>query len=194
MIIESDLPTYRNPALLGGIAVAGASLLAFVIGLYTHSPVPMRCDADPLFCPSQRDLWDWATRDWFLGAFMVGLLVAWSGLVWRPISDNPRLRRVGSVIGLIVCVPLTGLLTVVAIVLAGTTCDPNSFCFGGRQDALVVAAPATYGVALCLLMSLALGSRDDRRAGQVSGTLAMALASAVFVLVAAGFALSALGL
>jgi hypothetical protein len=93
-----------------------------------------------------------------------------------------------------VCVPLTGLLTVVAIVLAGTTCDPNSFCFGGPQDALVVAVPATYGVALCLLMALALGSRDDRRAGQVSGTLAMALASGVFVLVADGFALSALGL
>jgi hypothetical protein len=118
----------------------------------------------------------------------------WRCRQWRPISDSPRLRRVGSVIGLIVCVPLTGLLTVVAIVLAGTTCDPNSFCFGGPQDALVVAVPATYGVALCLLMALALGSRDDRRAGQVSGTLAMALASGVFVLVADGFALSALGL
>ncbi|GAW51999.1 MULTISPECIES: hypothetical protein [unclassified Nocardioides] len=194
MIIESHVPPYRNPALLGGIAVAGASLLAFVIGLYTRSPVPMHCDADPLFCPSERDLWDWATRDWFLGAFLVGLLVAWSGLVWQPVSDRPRLRRVGSVVGLIVCVPLTGLLTVVAIVLAGTDCDPNTFCFGGTQDALVVAVPATYGVALCLLMAVAIGSRDDRRPSQVSGTLAMALASGVFVLVAAGFVLSALGL
>jgi hypothetical protein len=194
MIIESDLPTYRNPALLGGIAVAGASLLAFVIGLYTRSPVPMSCDADPLFCPSERDQWDWATRDWFLGAFMVGLLVAWSGLVWRPISNNLRLRRVGSVIGLVLGVPVTGLLILLVVLLATTTCDPNTFCIGGTQDALVVAVPATYGTALCLLMAIALGSRDDRRVSQVCGTLGLCLASGIFVLVAAGFALSALGL
>lgn len=194
MIIDDLRQTYRNPALLGGITVAGASLLAFMIGLYTRSPVPMHCAADPIFCPSPRDEWDWATRDWFLGAFMLGVLVAWVGLVWRLVSNSPRLRRVGSVVGLFVCIPVTGLLIVVAIVLANTTCDPDSFCFGGAQDTLVVAVPATYGAVVCLLMAVCLGSRDDRPPSRVCGTLAVALASGVLVLVAVGFVLSEFGL
>lgn len=194
MISDSRQPTYRNPALLAGLAIAAASLLTFVIGLYTRSPVPMHCDADPVFCPSPRDRWDWATRDWLLGTFMVGLLGAWSGLVWRPVAASPGLRRIGSVIGLVVCIPVTGLLVLVTIVLANTTCDPNSFCFGGADDAAVVAVPATYGVVVCVLMAVALGSRHDRPASRVCGTLALCLTSGILVLVAAGFVLSAFGL
>ncbi|MEP9363252.1 hypothetical protein ABLE68_09825 [Nocardioides sp. CN2-186] len=194
MTADSPRPTHRNPALLvcaAGIAIAVGSLLIFVVGLQLHPPEPVHCAADPVFCPSPRDRWDWATRGWFLGAFLLGVLVAWSGLVWRPISASPQLRRVGSVVGLMLCLPVSGLLVVVAIALAHTTCDPDSFCFGGREDALAVAVPATYGVALCLLMAIGLAYREDTRTGRVCGTLALCLVSGIGVLVAAGFTLSA---
>src|ERR1700712_4957750 len=104
MIIDSPRTTPRDPSrgvLLVGILVAIASLLIFVVGLQTRSPHPVHCTVDPVFCPSPRDEWDWATRTWFLAAFMLGMLIAWSGLVWRPISDNARLRWTGSVLGLL---------------------------------------------------------------------------------------------
>jgi hypothetical protein len=187
--IESGRAAYRRLATIGGVALGGASLSAYLIGMYLHQGPPPGCE-QYVYCPSERDRWSAETREWFLGAFLLGLLVAWSTFVWRPISTNPRLRRVGSVIALIGCVPLAGLLTVLAYLVAGNTCEPDAIlCLSGTGDALAIGIPATVVTVLSLLLAVALASRDDRRAGRLSGTLALTFISSVLVLATAGFVL-----
>ena len=191
MITRAELPTYRIPTVIGGIVAAGASLMAYLIGFYTRQAGAPDCRR--IYCPSERDLWSMGTRDWFLGVFLLGILVAWSALVWRPITTHTRLRRLASFIALIVCVPVAGVLWVVTVLIAGNTCGPDSFlCFSGN-DALVVAVPAALATIVSVLLAASLSSPDDERPAQVSGALGLTIFSGVLVLVAAGFVLGALG-
>lgn len=192
-MVTDERPTYLNPVLLGGIAVAGASLLAYLVGLHTHATDPIGCRSS-FPCPTERDVWSAATRDWFLGAFLLGLLTTWAAIVWRPISTSAGLRRVGSVVVLVVCVPITCVLTIVAFVVAGTTCTDEDFlCFGGPGTALVVAIPAALTGALCVLAAIGLVSEDEHT-GRLCGSVAVTALSGMTVLVAAGFVLGGLGI
>ncbi len=192
MISQAELPTYRNPIVVGGALFAAGSLLAYLIGYYLHQGPPPSCD-QYVYCTSERDRWSIETRQWFVDAFLVGLLVAWSALVWRPISRNHGLRRVGSVLALVGCVPLACLLWIAVILVSGNTCEPDALlCFDGTSGAAFFAAPATVVTVLSILLAVALASRDDRRIGRVCGTLALTFISATLVLVSAGLALAAL--
>ncbi|WP_133059053.1 MULTISPECIES: hypothetical protein [unclassified Nocardioides] len=192
MSIESGRPAYRRLAMIGGVALAGASVSAYLIGLYLHQGPPPGCE-EYVYCHSERDRWSAETREWFLGASLLGLLVAWWTFAWRPISNHPRLRRVGSVIALVGCVPLAGLLAVLAYLVAGATCEPDAIlCLSGAGDALAFGIPATVAAVLSLLLAVTLACRDDRRAARLSGTLALTVISSVLVLATAGFVLVAL--
>lgn len=179
-----------NPLLLLGIVIAGGALLAYATGLLLHDGSRPGCDTYVYCSASERDIWATGTGAMFVSAFRVGLLLAWTGLVWRPIGDHPRLRLWGSVAGLLLCVPSATIIAVWAVYVYGNTCDGSAWlCFGGPADARAFAVIAAVPGLLSLLLLVGLvGHRS--RVGRASATFALTAISGAAVVAAGSWAFS----
>jgi hypothetical protein len=176
---------------LAGFAFAFLSALvptlAYLIGLGLHSADPGTCDNWTGCSASARDQWGWEHGWWPVCGVALGVFVGWVGLVWRPLMGNANVRRVASVLGLVLLVPVTALFGLVASATWNATCSPNSFlCFSGPAAALAFGSPGVLTGALSVLMLLGLIGRD-RRAGRVCGTLGLVVCSGLLLAAVAGF-------
>jgi hypothetical protein len=163
-----------------GAGVVVVSVVGYLVGLLLNDPTPV-CGRYVSYCPSAREEWVSDKRSLMSAGVVAGAFVGWSGLSWRFLSREDGVRKVLSILGLVVLVPVALLSGVLSLTVLNTTCDQGAFmCFSGPEAATVAAVPALCSGALALLLGCGL-AWSARPAGRFAGTLGLVIVSGTVV-------------
>jgi hypothetical protein len=182
----STEPVRRPPSwlLLGALAVAVLPIVGFLLGLGTQSAEPGTCDAWTGCTASAREQWTWEAGGWVQIGLWVAAAAVTAAYLAPWLRARAKVRKVASIVALGFAVPVTALFAFLFVVILGTDCSSGAFlCFGGPDDAFLVASPgAVTALLVCLL---AVGLRGDSRGAHRVATVTLTGIGAV---VAATFA------
>lgn len=176
---------WRTPWLVVALALAAVPTVVYLAGLGLHSNAPGTCTDWYACSHSARQQWAWEAGSWAsrgiaAAAFILAVvhLAPW-------LRNRARARKVASIVALCVLLPVTGLFALLSVVIWGNECSAHSFlCFGGPEDALIVAVPGVVTALVCLALVVGL-SRS--RVGQLTSTITITALAAVITAALAGF-------
>jgi hypothetical protein len=172
----------RNRVIIGGGVLAVVSVVVFFVSLIPFSTEPGTCDAWAACRSSARDQWMWTARPWTVLAVGVSAFVSWWAFAWQPLLNRPTLRKVASIICIVITIPIIAVSLFFAAVLMD--CSGGSWFCGPELSALAASPALVAGVVMAALIA-GLRMKDPARRAQVS-TVTLLLISGVFVACLAG--------
>lgn len=146
----------RRVALLS-LGVVVLATVAYLVGLVLSDQSAGTCTAWPDCAGSSREQWYWDQGTLLQQVILAAALLVISAYVLPWFMARPSARTRLSVLGLVVVVPLSGLMLMLASQVRDNDCDEAGWiCYEGPELAAAIAAMAYVGLAIGLLLAIGL--------------------------------------